>query len=68
MMLPTLTPSEIAAVQHAGGMERIVYPGGSVVAQWGRATLFAAGGPESFAALWKEAKALRESAKQGETK
>jgi hypothetical protein len=59
MIEPKLTASERAAVRAAGSMTRVEYPNGAVIAQCGHLKLFAAGGAESFNALWREAQALR---------
>jgi len=58
-MNPTLQPSEIAAIRAAESMDRVRYPGGSVVAVDGRKVLFAAGSPEAFEPLWAQAVRVR---------
>jgi hypothetical protein len=56
---PVLSPSERAAILAATSMEREDYPGGSAVARCGKTYLFAAGGPDSFDELWRQAVELR---------
>lgn len=60
MTHPALTAVEIAAVRAARHMERVEYPGGSVVATSGRHVLFASGAAESFDILWAEALRVRQ--------